>query len=97
MRRIARVDDNQVEIVKALRAVGATVQPLHAVGDGCPDLLVGFRQKNYLIEVKDGSKSPSRQVLTHDQRQWHAMWAGQRHVARDIHEALHIIGGGNDQ
>ena len=41
MRRAARTDANQAEIVAALRGVGASVQPLHAVGQGCPDLLVG--------------------------------------------------------
>ena len=39
----ARVDANQPEIVKALRGVGATVQHLHKVGQGCPDLMVGWR------------------------------------------------------
>ena len=77
MRRAAKVDDNQTAIVDALRALGATVQPLHAVGQGCPDLLIGWRGKNILIEVKDGSKSPSRQQLTEDQEQWHRTWCGQ--------------------
>ena len=45
MRRAARVDRNQAEIVVALRAGGASVQPLHAVGKGVPDLLVGWRGK----------------------------------------------------
>lgn len=44
------VDANQPEIVAALHAVGATVQHLHEVGHGCPDILVGFRGKNYLID-----------------------------------------------
>lgn len=39
--RAAKVDKNQPEIVEALRAEGAVVQHLHAVGVGCPDLLVG--------------------------------------------------------
>ena len=92
MRRAAKIDENQPEIVEALRAVGATVQPLHAVGSGCPDLLVGFGHKNYLIEVKDGNKSPSRRTLTPDQRIWHATWAGQKQIAKNIDEALAIIG-----
>lgn len=43
MRRRAHTDRNQPAIVAALRGIGATVQPLHAVGQGCPDLLVGYR------------------------------------------------------
>lgn len=49
MRRRARVDDNQAEIVKVLRQLGATVRPTHTVGDGFPDLVVGWRGKNYLV------------------------------------------------
>jgi len=91
MRRAARTDANQAELVKALRKVGATVQPLHAVGSGCPDLLVGFRGVNYLIEVKDGEKSPSQRVLTPDQVEWHHLWKGQRGVAKNIEECFALV------
>ena len=64
MRRAAKVDANQTEIVKALRQVGASVQSLAATGKGCPDLLVGIRGLNFLIEVKDGAKPRSDRKLT---------------------------------
>ena len=63
MRR-AKVDDNQPEIVKALRGIGAFVQSLASVGQGTPDLLVGFRGLWHLREVKDGDKPPSARKLT---------------------------------
>ncbi len=40
MRRAARIDDNQREIVEALRKAGATVRITAQLGDGFPDLLV---------------------------------------------------------
>ncbi|HJP47915.1 hypothetical protein [Acinetobacter venetianus] len=46
MRRAAKIDANQTEIVKALRKFGASVQSLASTGKGCPDLLVGFRGMN---------------------------------------------------
>lgn len=92
MRRAAKTDANQAEIVATLRMVGATVQPLHAVGGGVPDLLVGFRGRNYLIEVKDGRKPPSERKLTPDQVKWHAEWLGQVSVAEWPEDALRIIG-----
>ena len=58
MRRAAKIDANQTQVVIALRAAGATVQSLAAVGVGVPDLLVGFRGQTYLMEVKDGQKAP---------------------------------------
>jgi hypothetical protein len=49
---------------------------LAAVGQGVPDLLVGYQGKNILVEVKDGNKTPSRRKLTDDQVKWHDNWNG---------------------
>ncbi len=92
MRRAAKVDRNQPEIVAALRAAGATVQPLHSVGQGCPDILVGFRGVNHLLEIKDGCKPPSARKLTPDQVEWHGGWKGAVHVVKSAEEALGVIG-----
>jgi len=93
MRRAARVDRNHAEIVAALRAVGATVQSLAAIGAGVPDLLVGFRRQTYLIEVKDGTKKPSERELTTDQIAWHLEWnGGPCSVVNNVDEALAFIG-----
>lgn len=76
MRRAAKVDANQEQVVSALRAVGASVQTLAAVGKGVPDLLVGYQGKTLLLEVKDGNKPPSERRLTEDQLKWHGAWRG---------------------
>ena len=62
-----RTDANQPQVVKALRDAGATVAITSMVGDGFPDLVVGFRGETLLIEVKDGSKPKSEQALTPDE------------------------------
>lgn len=86
---IRKVDTAQVHIVVALRKVGATVQALHTVGKGCPDLLVGFRGETYLLEVKTGSGD----VLTPDELNWHLTWRGRPvAVVRSIDGALQAIG-----
>lgn len=88
MRRAARVDANQAEIVKALRAAGATVQHLHVIGKGCPDLLVGFRETNYLLEVKDAGG-----MLTDDEQIWRVEWRGPLvAVVYSVDDALKAIG-----
>jgi len=93
MRRAAKVDRNQAEIAAALRNAGATVQSLAAVGDGVPDLLVGFRRATYLLEVKDGKKPPSARELTECQINWHASWfGGPCVVVTSAAEALAAIG-----
>jgi len=86
------VDDNQGEIVRVLRDCGATVQPLHAVGQGCPDLLVGWRGISFCIEVKDGSKVPSKRLLTPAQQEWHEAWQGHKAIVETPEQALRVIG-----
>ena len=76
MKRAAKIDANQTEIVQALRAIGCTVQSLAVVGNGVPDLLVGTNNRTLLLEVKDGKKIPSERALTPDQLKWHANWRG---------------------
>ncbi len=92
MRTRAKVDSNQKAIVAALRAHGASVEHIHAIGKGCPDILVGFRGKNFLMELKDGSLSPSKRKLTPDEIDWHRRWAGEVYVVESADEALIAIG-----
>lgn len=93
MRRAARVDDNQEQVVKALRKAGAFVQHLYMVGGGCPDLLVGYRREAFLLEVKDASKPPSARKLTELEARWHRQWTGLPVcVVHTPEEALQAIG-----
>ena len=56
--RAHRTDSNQSAIIDAFRACGATVQSLHSIGKGCPDLLNGYGGHNRLIEVKNENNPP---------------------------------------
>jgi hypothetical protein len=91
MRRAAKIDRNQPELVKALRMIGATVQSMAGIGEGCPDLLVGWQGRNVVLEVKDPLQPPSKRKLTTDEREWHLRWNGQKAVVEtwdDVKEAL---------
>lgn len=92
MRRRACIDENQPDIVDRLRAVGASVQLLHLVGGGVPDLLVGYQTRNWLLEVKNPLKPRRDQRLTVDQVAWHQSWRGQVAIVRTIDEALAVLG-----
>ena len=70
MRFAARSDENQPEIVQALRATGAAVTSLHRVGHGVSDLLVSFRQQWHVFEVKNPDKPAADQELTLEQKKW---------------------------
>ena len=86
MRRAARVDANQAEIVSALRDIGCSVLDLSRVGEGVPDLLVWSHKVGLvLLEVKiDKGK------LTLEQRDFHQRWPV--YVVRSIHEAFAVVG-----
>lgn len=92
MRRAARVDANQAEIVAALRRAGCSVQSLAAVGNGVPDLLVGSRGLNWLLECKDGDKPPSKRRLTADEMEWRDAWCGSVVTVYGPQDALEAIG-----
>lgn len=86
-----RVDGNQREIVAALREAGATVQCMHQMGKGCPDLLCAINGQVFLIEIKDGAKPPSGQKLTPDQIIWHRDWQAEVHVVNSIEAAIAVV------
>ena len=92
MRRAARVDGNQAEIVKALRQIGASVATCHAVGQGFPDICVGYNGDTFLLEIKDPTKPKGDQKLTPSQVEWHQSWRGHVAVVKTVQQALEAIG-----
>lgn len=92
-RKRGRRDGNEAEIIEALRSLGASVEQLE--GKGLPDLLVGWRGKNILLEVKDPNATRGRTTalkLTDDQVTWHRQWSGQVAVVTTVTEALVACG-----
>lgn len=84
-------DSSQDGIVSALTQAGCSVEDMSRFG-GVPDLLVGYRGRNYLIECKplEGDKRQLR--LNPNQVDWHAAWKGQVQIAHTPEQALAIIG-----
>lgn len=88
-----RRDDNEPPIVEALRKAGATVQLLEQPAD----LLVGFRGRNTLLEVKNpatryGRGNDNAAGTQHKQRAFRATWRGVVEVVTSPEEALRAIG-----
>lgn len=67
-------DRNQPIIVRVGRYVGASVLELHEVGQGAPDLLVGWAGRNRLFEIKNPDAGGK---LRPDQIEWHSAWQGE--------------------
>ena len=88
MRRAAKVDANQSEIVRGLQAMFGpdAVFDCSGVGHGFPDIMVGVRGVNILVELKT-----DRGRLTHDQVYFHREWLGQVVVAHTLDDVLREI------
>lgn len=89
MRRAAHADSTQPAIVSALKAVGAAVLRITCPDRaGVWDLLVGFRGRTFLLEVK-GPKTK----VSYEQTVLHASWpGGPSYVVRSPEEALAALG-----
>lgn len=75
MRRAAKRDMSEPEIVSALIQCGFSVYRLNQP----VDLLVGFRGKNFLVECKSGTKGYAKD-LNDNQKQFNDGWRGAKVV-----------------
>lgn len=91
MRRSARVDDNQREIVEGLRKYGASVLITSQLKNAF-DILVGYNGVNYIMEIKDGSKPPSQRKLTKGEQNFKNTWkGGEYYIVLNLEQAINII------
>ena len=93
MRRAAKVDSNQTEIVAMLRKRGAVVFITSQLKNAF-DLLVGYNGKLYIVEVKDGNKPPSARKLTSGELQCKERFESvgvTYHVINSVEEAIELI------
>ncbi|TPG66198.1 hypothetical protein EAH73_11985 [Hymenobacter nivis] len=91
MRTASRVDGNQPRIVSALRQIGASVLHVHQLKN-CFDLLVGYRGRTFIIEVKDPAQPPSARQLTPGEEEFRRTWRGSPyHIVETVDQALAII------
>jgi hypothetical protein len=90
VRRAARRDANEREIIEALRKAGAYVKQIN--DEGAFDLLVWHAGKTLLLEVKDGKKPPSARKLTEAEAAFHAEWPGDNlFIVNSVDEALALL------
>ena len=98
MRRNAKVDVNQPEIVKALRKAGAAVQHCHQLKNAF-DILVGFRGQLFIMEIKVPIELKTKEnrlpALTAGELKCKELFAKVGviyHIVGSIDQALKIIG-----
>jgi hypothetical protein len=91
LRQMKKVDSNHSEIVKGLRTIGASVRSTAGIGKGFPDIAVGYRNRNWLFEIKDPDKFPSQRHLTLAEEEFFENWRGQVSIIHSLDEALAVI------
>jgi len=93
LRRAAKVDRNQAEIVKALRKI-----PGISVETGHDDILVGYKGRTWWFEVKAQECVSPRTArvrassMTKSEKLRLENWKGQYDVVWDIYQILERIG-----
>ncbi len=93
MRRAAKVDRNQSEIVKALRGVGATVLICSQLKNAF-DILVGYQNQLYIVEIKDGLLTKSGKKLTEGELKCKESFnrvGVDYHVIESVEQALNLL------
>ena len=92
MRRKAHLDANHQAIADALVERGARVVSLAGNGKGIPDLLVGWRGVNVLMEVKRPNyrvtRGKNEKQTRQDQEAWALKWTGQYTIVTSADEAI---------
>jgi hypothetical protein len=95
MRRAARRDHGEGDIIKAMREAGAYVKVIN--DEGLFDLLVSYkgpsgRHHCLMLEVKDGAKPPSARRLTDAEQKFHDEWPGDNlYIVNSVEEAIALL------
>jgi endogenous inhibitor of DNA gyrase (YacG/DUF329 family) len=88
-----KVDENHKEIVDAMKAVGASIIDTSRLGQGMPDLIVGFRGQTILLEIKNPKTQYGRKGLNANQRKWAEGWTGgPLSIVDSVDAALRVLG-----
>ena len=93
MRRKAKKDGNHDAIVRALEFMGCSVAQMHASGvTGFPDILVGCKSANYLVEIKDRSTAYGKKGLNPNQDDFAQKWRGGNiYVVDSVEQAIGLV------
>ena len=84
MRRAARIDGNQGEIVAALRQIGCSVYYIKEP----VDLLVGYRGRTVVLEVKNG---PDWRLKPSQAKFFGGEFRGEAYIVQSVDEALKAV------
>jgi hypothetical protein len=87
MIRAAKIDGNHAEIVRQLKCIpGVSVKSVAQLKKFC-DILVGYKNKNFLFEIKKDKKKK----LTEGEDKFQSEWTGQVDTVTSVEEILKVM------
>ena len=89
MRRAAKVDVNQPEIVKEFRSLGWYVLIISQLKNCC-DIIVSKNGRTIAVEIKDGSQPPSKQKLTEGEAKFMNEWQGEYKIINSVDAVIKL-------
>ena len=89
LRRAAKVDKNQPEIVEAFRRMGCSVLIISQLKNCC-DIIVS-RGKTAAIEIKDGSLPKSKRQLTEGEMDFMHKWKGLYFIVESLDDVIRVV------
>ena len=89
MRLAARKDDNHKEISLTFERLGWSVLDIYQIPN-CADIIVGKWNHSIVIEIKDGSKPPSKRKLTQGEISFRDRWRGDYRIVTCIQDVIDI-------
>jgi len=103
MRKLAKTDENQQEIIDQLKSLPYRLSMIatHQLGGGFPDLVIGYKGRNLLVEIKNPEWATRTELvdpfemLTEDEESFLMQWEGEYIIAFDIDPILDWIAGVN--
>ena len=78
-----RTDLNHAQVINGLRQAGMAAHSIASVGDGVPDILVGFRGICVVLEVKRYKEEPNQK-----EKDFAARWPGPYAIVNTPEEAI---------
>lgn len=90
--QIRKTDLNHKEIIDKLRQIpNLSVFSTHTIGKGFPDIVIGYKDKNYLVEIKSKKNTIKENTLTPAEMKFFLDWKGQYFIAYSFEQVLNML------
>lgn len=91
VRTAARTDGNHALIKRTVLSIGATVLDTFQIPN-CFDMLVGYRGRDFIFEIKDPKQPKSGRKLTDGEKRFSEVWRGSEyHVIETPDQAIKVL------